>query len=384
MIYKRLLMPPKKAFFLFGPRGVGKSTWLKTSFPNAHLIDLLPTKIYWDYLKNPALLEQECLALPKETWIIIDEIQKIPALLDDVHHLIENLHYKNFILCGSSTRKLKRSGVNLLAGRAINRKLFPFTAQELNYKIDPIQAIYYGMLPGSILAETDADRKDFLKSYTEMYLKEEIKAEALTRNLDSFSRFLDIVAILNGQPINLSGISRDIGLSRNSVRTFFEILEDTLMGTWLESYRPRAKVKETNNAKFYLFDTGIAHALSTGFNQMPPSDWIGHALETWLYHELSADLHYRNPGGTLHYWRTPNGSEIDFIWTKDAQTIAIEVKASKQYQTHYSRHLLSFSESMPNTKKIVIYLGEKTLKDNTTDVYPVLTFLKELNNGNIY
>ena len=384
MLYTRQLAKPTKAFFLFGPRGTGKSTWLRRNFPGAYTIDLLPARTNLEYLKDPALLEREVQARPKSEWIIIDEIQKVPSLLDEVQNLIENHGYKFFALSGSSARKLRRGGGNLLAGRAVLRQLFPLTAEELNFSVPIEQFLTYGSLPESINAKTNAERDDFLTSYLETYLREEIREEGLVRRLDSFARFLDIAALAGAQVTNVQGLARDSGINRNSVRGFFSILEDTLMGQWLPAYQPRARVREVSHPKFYWFDSGVLRAAAGGIRQPLPSDWRGKALETWLHHELCAHIHYHGSGGKLSYWRTPSGNEVDFVWQKGEQIVAIEVKAAKSYLSKFGAGIRSLEEGLKLRQRWVVYLGEKSLKDGPIHVAPALQFAKLLSRGEVF
>ncbi|OGC18958.1 hypothetical protein A2310_05970 [candidate division WOR-1 bacterium RIFOXYB2_FULL_37_13] len=383
MLYKRGLVKPARAFFLFGPRGVGKTTWIRQNFKNAYMIDLLPSRVNLEYLKNPMLLEQEVNAQPRTKWVVLDEIQKVPSLLDEIHNLMENHNHKLFVLSGSSARKIRRGGANLLAGRAVIRHLFPLTSKELNFSVPIEQLITYGSLPASINASTNFERDDFLTSYIETYLREEIKEEGLVRRLDSFARFMDIAALAGAQTTNIAGIARDSGVNRNSVRGFFNILEDTLIGHWLPSYRKRAKIKEVSHPKFYWFDAGILRVASGGAKEPLESDWKGKALETWLFHELSAYIHYSGAGGTLSYWRTPSGSEVDFVWQKGNKIVAIEVKASKHYNHKFGTGLRSLEEGIKLTQQWLVYMGEKSLKDGNIHITPALQFVKLLAQGEI-
>jgi predicted AAA+ superfamily ATPase len=382
-MYTRSLRPPTQAFFLFGPRGTGKSTWLSQVFGNAHTIDLLPFHNAAPYEKNPSLLLNEVLALPKEKWTLIDEVQKVPALLEEVHSLMETHGHKLFALTGSSARKLKRSGVNMLAGRAMLRHLFPLTSEETGFALPFAQILSYGCLPMSVTAGSDADREDFLRSYVTTYLKEEIKAEGLVRQVGSFARFLDTLAVMAGQKINFQGLARDIGIHRETVKTYFEILEDTLIGSWLPAFRPRAKIKEVAQPKFYLFDSGVLNAIAGGFDQPLPRDWKGVLLEHWIFHELKAYLHYNHIRGHLAYWETPSHSEIDFFWWYGSRQVAIEVKSSVSFDSDFLKGIRSFEESQPLTSSWVVYLGQKEFKIGNTWVLPVDAFLKKLHQGNI-
>lgn len=239
-MFARTLRPPRSAFFLFGPRGTGKSTWVRSSFGGAHVVNLLQPETALRLEREPALLRAQVLARPKSGWIVVDEVQRVPRLLDEVHVLMGEHGYRQFVLTGSSARKLKRGAANLLAGRAVLRTLFPLTAAELNFAVPALQRLSFGSMPLSVTAADDRAREDYLRAFVTTYLAEEIRAEGLVRNLGSFSRFLDVAALAAGQATNVSAISRDAGVSRETARGYFEILTDTLIGDWLPAYRPRA------------------------------------------------------------------------------------------------------------------------------------------------
>src|SRR5579872_7205516 len=259
MNFNRRLKPPSQSFFLFGPRATGKSTWLKAHFQNSLHIDLLRNDVYFGFTSHPATFRERVLAYdPATTWIIVDEIQRASSLLHDVHSLIESHHYR-FALSGSSARKLKRGQANLLAGRALIKHMYPLIYAEYGDAITLDEAIRFGTLPH--IVTTPESRIDELEAYVGTYLREEIKEEALTRNVQAFSRFLEIAALMNGQVTNLSNIARDAAIPRATVSTYFEVLVDTLLGFWLPAWIPRAKVKETSHPKFYFFDCGVVRAI---------------------------------------------------------------------------------------------------------------------------
>lgn len=380
-MYARSLTCQNSSFFLFGPRGVGKSTWLKQVFPNARFIDLLPPQMGLKYSKDPSLLGATIRAEPKDRWIVIDEIQKVPELLDEVHHLIENDGFTRFALSGSSARKLKRGAANMLAGRAITKSMYPFTSNELGFKIDPNSVLEFGLLPLCINAADPAQKEAFLRSYVVTYINEEIKAEGLVRSIGHFSRFIDIAALVAGGQINISGLARDAGIGRDTVAGYFSVFEDTLLGSYLHAYRPRAKVKEVSKPKFYWFDTGVLNAAAGAFDQPMPKDWQGILLEHWVYHELKSFLDYNLVRGSLGYWRTPSGSEVDFIWWYGKKVIGIEVKSSSNFRKDYLKGLKSLRENMEVTAAYIVYLGMEELIIDNVRVLPVLTFLKNLHKG---
>lgn len=378
----RDLSPPKSSFFLFGPRGTGKSTWIRTTLPDALTINLLPAEAMVRYDAEPALFRAEVLSQPRERWVVVDEVQRAPRLLDEVHWLMEEKGYKRFALTGSSARKLKRGVANLLAGRAVVRNLFPFTAHEMGFTVDARQLLRFGALPMSVNAEDDEAREDFLRAYVTTYLAEEVRAEALVRHLGSFSRFLGVAALAAGRTTNISGTARDAGVSREAARGYFEVLVDTLIGSWLPAYRPRAKVKEVALPKFYWFDAGVLNAAAGAFDQPPPADWSGVLLEHLVLHEIRSHLQYAGVKGSLGYWATPGGSEVDFVWWRGSRHVAIEVKHGARYRPEYRKGLASLLASM-NADSYIVYLGDRELVVDGTRVLPVDTFLRRLHAGDI-
>ena len=383
VMHTRTLKILKSAFFLFGPRGVGKSTWVKENFQHARVIDLLPPAESLKYAKDPSLLSASIKTETRDTWIVIDEIQKVPALLDEVHHLMENEGYERFALTGSSARKLKRGAANLLGGRAIVKAMYPFTSRELDFQLDPETVLQYGLLPLSVNAEDEEQKEAFLRSYLVTYINEEVKAEGFVRNIGHFSRFLDIAALVAGTRINVSGLARDAGIGRDTVQGYFSIFEDTLLGSYLPAYKPRAKIKEVSKPKFYWFDPGVLNVAAGAFDQPMPKDWHGVLLEHWIHHELQAYLDYGLIKGSLGYWRTPSGSEVDFIWWYGDKTIGIEVKSSKKFRKEYLKGLKSLKESMSLHGAYLVYPGSEELLIDDIRIMPVMDFLRQLHEGRI-
>lgn len=382
MNFIRRAKVPKRSFFLFGPRATGKSTWLKTCFVEPFHLDLLRNDTYFSLMSSPKAFRERVLAYdPQKTWIIVDEIQRIPELLNDVHSLIENDGY-HFALSGSSARKLKRGQVNLLAGRALVRHMFPLTAAEYGDAVSMEEILMFGTLP-SIMTDS-ISRIDQLEAYVGTYLREEIKEEALTRNVQAFSRFLDVAALMNGQITNLSNISRDATVPRATVTTYFEILVDTLLGNWLPAWMPRAKVKEVAHPKFYFFDCGVVRAVQKLLRDPPSSSERGILFETLVFNELNAHISYENIGGELFYWRTTEGIEIDFIWKRGGNIVAIEVKSSSQWREEFNVGFRSLQSSSIKIKACyAIYLGQDILKKEWGFVLPWKEFLKRLYAGEI-
>ncbi len=379
-MYTRSLPAPKHSFFLFGPRGTGKTTWLKSVFSKARWFDLLRSGELLKLMRDPSHLRLEVEALPKGSWIVIDEIQKLPVLLDEIHSLIADHGNKySFALSGSSARKLKRLDANLLAGRVINRKFFPLTGMELNYDFHTDDLLRFGTLPN--ICTDPANRVDILEAYVANYIKEEIQQEALVQNLASFARFLQVAAIMNGQVLNVSNIARDAGVARPTVQRYFDTLVDTLIGFWLPAWKPRAKVKEASHPKFYFFDTGVVRAIQNRLREPLESAERGSLLETLVLHEIRSWINVSGCGGELFYWGTTGHGEIDFIWKRGRQTIAIEVKAAAVWKKEYGDTLNRLFDEGLIRKCFGVYGGNVRLKDRAVNVLPVKEFMKDLAQG---
>jgi predicted AAA+ superfamily ATPase len=383
-MFTRSLAAPRSAFFLFGPRGTGKSTWVRSQFKDALVVNLLTPENTVRYERDPALFRAEVLARPKTDWVVLDEVQRVPRLLDEVHFLIEEKGYRKFVLTGSSARKLRRGSANLLAGRAVLRHLFPLTAAETAFSVPVEQLLRYGSLPLSVVAPDDSEREDFLRAYVTTYLAEEVRAEGLVRDLGAFSRFLDVAALAAGQTTNIAGLARDAGVSRETARGYFEVLVDTLIGDWLPAYRPRAKVKEVAQPKFYWFDAGVLHAAAGGFDQPLPADWDGLRLEHLVLHEMRAYMHYSGVKGSLGYWATPSGGEVDFTWWYGSAMVAVEVKSSRRYRREFRSGVRALEAGFAGrVRSYVVYRGEAELEVEGTRVLPLERFLRLLHSGEI-
>lgn len=381
-MFTRELAAPRAAFFLFGPRGTGKSTWIRSRFEDAFVVNLLGGEAMLRYQRDPSSIRTEVLVHPRSRWIVIDEVQRVPAILNEVHFLMEEEGYKRFALTGSSARKLKRGAANLLAGRAIVRNLFPLTTSEMSFSVPLSQILRYGAMPLSVNAPDDDSREEFLRAFVTTYLLEEIKAEGLVRDLGGFSRFLEIASLAAGQTTNVSGIARDAGVSRETARGYFDVMVDTLIGHWLPAYRPRAKVKEVALPKFYWFDPGVLHAAANGFDQPLPADWAGVLLEHLVLHEIRSHLHYNGIKGSLGYWATPSGSEVDFVWWRGRDVVAIEVKHSREFRREYRKGIEAFT-SGTKARTFIVYRGTRELDVEGTHVLPLETFLRRLHGGEI-
>jgi len=363
--------------FLWGARQTGKSTLLKMLFPDTRYIDLLKSDEFERYNRRPALLREELSLLPENELVIIDEIQKIPALLDEVHWLISN-HHLRFILSGSSARKLRRSGVNLLGGRAIRKHLFPFVSAEIP-GFDLIKACNNGMLPRHYLVENATNR---LHAYVGDYLQQEIKAEALTRNLNTFSRFMEIAALSNGEILNYKNIASECGVSAPTVKEYFSILEETLVGYTIPAFTRNVKRRVIQSPKFYYFDVGIANFLLKRTAIQPGSPEFGHAFEHFILQEIIAYIGYFRPLQHLSYWRTSSGYEVDAI-IGNAE-VAIEIKSSDEVQSHHTKGLKAFSEEFPDCRLILVSLDKYARRMNNVEIYPALQFLSMLWDGDLF
>lgn len=378
MNIKRLFKEPERHFFLFGPRGCGKSSWLKDSFCPDLNIDLLKSIQFLELSSHPELLSEKVAALKKGSKVVIDEIQKIPMILDEVHSLIfEHENKYQFALTGSSARKLKRNHANMLAGRAIRKEMFPFVSAELGTDFEVDSALFWGTLPGLTKLENSQDKKDFLYSYVDTYLREEIQMEAAVRNLAAYNRFLNHAAVMNGQTLNLSNISREAGIPRATLDGYFQILKDTLLGTFLEPIHLNAKVKEVNTPKFYFFDCGVVRALRHDLEETLGEE-KGFLLETLIFNEMRAYSSYFSKQLEFFYWATPSRTEVDFIVCKGKTKIGIEVKCSRTWKKEFNTGLHSAAVSRKLDRLIGVYLGSDPLVSEDVEVFPAKVFLDQL------
>ncbi len=373
-MYSRLINSPKnKSFFLFGPRGTGKTTWVKSSFAKAVYLDLLEAGLFNDLLANPQRIEN---FIPKDfdDWVVIDEVQRIPELLNEVHRLIEKNKYK-FILTGSSARKIRRKGVNLLAGRALSCHLYPLTARELGKDFDLSRSLAYGQLP---CVYTEENPRAYLESYIRTYLEEEIRYEGLTRNLGAFSRFLEAASFSQGSILNISSVARDCGVERKVVENYFTILEDILIAYKIPVFSRRAKRRMAVHPKFYFFDVGIYRALRPAGPLDLPEEIGGHAFETLFLQELLAANAYLESGYNIFYWMTANNIEVDFVLYGSKGIKAFEVKRTGKISGSMLRGLKAFAKDYPGAKLYFIYGGERRLRDGDIEILPLNDALKEL------
>ena len=366
------------SFFLFGARGTGKTFWLKEKLSeNSLIIDLLKSENYIALQNKPGYLE-ELIPNHYKGWIVIDEVQKIPILLNEVHRLIESKDYK-FILTGSSARSLRKKGVNLLGGRAFTYKLYPLIAEELGSKWDLERALEYGLLP-SVYARHENQPKKYLQSYINTYLREEVLQEGLTRNLGAFSRFMEIASFSQGSVLNMTEISREAQINRKVVEGYFNLLEDLLIAYRIPVFTRKAKRKLVSHSKFYYFDAGVYRQLRKASPLDSKPSVAGISLETLVLQHLIAINEYHDLDYQIYYWRTQYGLEVDFILYGPRGLISIEVKASDKIHPSDLKALKHFKEDYKVAKLYVFYGGSKKLYINDIEIIPVTTALKDLRN----
>jgi len=380
-MYPRLLPTPVGSVFLFGPRGTGKSTWIRDRFPGAVTYDLLDTAEALRLSKDPHSLYRELAALPAGEWVVIDEVQKVPGVLDEVHRLIES-HRLRFVLSGSSARKLRRGGANLLAGRAVTTSMFPLVSAELSFEFEPERVLRFGTLPMAVTAD---DPRDYLRTYAETYLAQEIQAEALTRNIGAFARFLEIAARQNAQATSIAGIARDAGIGRRTVQSHFEILTDTLIGFWLPPWKLKSSTRQVRQSKFYFFDCGVARALTGRLAYPPTAEELGPLAETFVLNELRSFLAYSALDYRLHFWRSYGGAEVDVLCETTEGFVAIEVKASSRWEKRFNRGLRRVRDEFGEHRTACygVYLGERAALWDEVRVLPVTDFLERLWAGEV-
>lgn len=364
--------------FLFGPRGTGKTFWLRHCLPESVYVDLLEARTSVELLADPQRLANR---IPPDNRrpIVIDEIQRVPALLDEVHRLIEKRNL-SFVLTGSSPRKLRRGGTNLLAGRAISHQLFPFTAAELGQDFSLSNALRYGMLPTLHDTEKTVVPEDYLASYVQTYLREEIVAEGLTRQAGAFARFLETASFSQGQPLNISAVARESAVHRKVAESYFQILEDLLIGVRVPAFRKRQKRRLTGHPKFYFFDVGVYRALRPRGPLDSPEQIDGPALETLVFHELRATVQNLGLDYDLYYWRTAGGREVDFVLYGPRGIVAIEVKRKARLSGHDLRGLRGFLDDYPMAKAFVLYGGDHPAYYDPIRVLPIADALRDLPN----
>ena len=371
----RFFEPPAQSYYLFGPRGTGKSAWTQHRYRDSVCIDLLRPATLQRYRARPDRLFDLVHAQPDGQVIVIDEVQRVPELLSVVHALIEEHRGWRFVLTGSSARKLRRSGVDLMAGRAVVRAMHPFMAAELGDAFDLTSALRRGLLPLVLGAE---DPVDTLEGYIAVYVREEVQMEGLVRDLDRFSRFLEAVTFSHGQLMNVSNIARDSEVSRKTVEGYLGVLEDLLLSFRVPVFRKRAARATVAHDKLYLFDCGVFRSLRPSGPLDRREEIAGAGLEGLVAQHLRAWLAYRGGGGRLYYWRTRAGSEVDFVLYGPDQFTAIEVKHSATVRRSDLRSLRSFHADYPEAERLLLYLGEEELSIDGVRCLPCERFLRRL------
>lgn len=375
MITRKLIIPEKMSFFLFGPRQTGKSFLLDALFKDyTWKVDLLLTDVLLEYAKSPDLFRRE--AVSKITHdairtIVVDEVQRLPPLLTEIHYLMDRFPDVRFVLTGSSARKLKRGGgADMLAGRAAECRLFPFTWDELGAGFDLDIALRYGTLP-SLTDRDETEKRLILAAYVQTYLREEIKAEGIARNLGGFSRFLDVAAAQSGEILNVNGIARDCRLPQKTVESYYEILEDTLIGFRLEPWRESIRKRLTAHHKFHLFDTGVTNAINRRLTAGIDPALRGRLFEQFMICEVSRCINYALSEARMFYWRTNNGAEVDLLIEKHGKlSAAVEIKYGPTVSGADCSGLRSFHDDYPETPRFVVCTGRNSYDLNGVTILP--------------
>lgn len=365
-----------EAMFLFGGRQTGKSTLLKERFPKAVYIDLLKSDVRNRFKQHPEEFRESLLRYPPETLVIVDEIQKVPDLLDEVHWLMVEKGLW-FILSGSSARKIKKSGANNLGGRAIPETLFPLVSAEIP-DFDLERAVQNGMIPRHYMV---ANARNRMRAYIDLYLKEEIIEEALVQNVDEFVRFMEVAAIMDGEILNYENVASDCEVSANTVKAYYKILVDTLLGFEVPAYRKVIKRKLYKSPRFYYFDVGIANHLTKRYHLAPKTPEYGHAFEHLIMQEIVAYLGYTNSDEELTYWHTYENLEVDAI-IGDAR-VAIEIKSKEHIDHDDKKGVTEFAKEHPDTKQIIVSKDRISRRSGDVDLYYVTDFFKALWAGEI-
>lgn len=380
MLQRLLRLPERRSCLLLGPRQTGKSTLVRSVLPaGSWEVDLLHHDTFLRFSKDPSQFRREAearIARGART-VFVDEVQKIPALLDEIHGLIER-HRTRFLLTGSSARKLRRGGTNLLAGRAVTRRLHPLTLGEQGDLFDLRRTLRLGSLP-AVVTSPDDDAVDLLRSYAETYLKEEVQAEALVRNLGGFARFLEIAAAQSGEILNYSAVGRDASLATRTVQEYYRILEDTLIGFRLEPWRRSPRARLVGHPRFYLFDPGVTNALNRRLTAAPDPMLEGRLFEQWIVLEVARAIDYAGSEARLFYWRTHVGAEVDLLLEKHGRLIlAVEIKAGSRVGGSDLSGLRSFGEAHPKVPRAVVCRAAEEHEVGGISVVPYRRFLERL------
>jgi len=381
--YARLNRLPDCSFLLLGPRGTGKSTWVRAALPDAMRVDLFDEVVYHDYLARPGQLADELRMLAPGSWVIIDEVQRLPALLNEVHRLIEEQGLR-FALLGSSARKLRREGANLLAGRALRCEMHPFVPEELGRDFVLDRVLSYGTLP---VAWGTSSPVEVLRAYARMYLREEIQAEALVRNLPGFARFLPIAALFHGQVLNAAGLARDAGVSRTTVLGYLDVLEDTLIAFRLPAFEAKLRVRERKHPKLYLFDPGVVRALKGRLLGEPAREELGALFEGWVVGVLRAYGHHRDLFEDWAYWAPleSNTTEVDVLLRRGGEYVAVEAKLGRANAPADLAGLRAIAELPGLVRRIVVCQADRIRRTaDGIDVLPVARFLDQVASGALW
>jgi len=374
-IIDRFFKAPKTSFFLFGPRGTGKSTFVHQHFKDAIYIDLLDPERVRFFSAMPERLREMIEAQPESGFIVIDEVQRVPLLLSVVHSLIEDKKGWTFVLTGSSARKLKRTGIDLLGGRALLYTMHPFMAGELGRYFNFDKALLHGLLP--VVAASE-DPMEVLRSYAALYLREEVQMDGLVRNIGNFSRFLEAISFSHASILNMSNVARECEVERKVVDGYVGVLEDILLGWRLPIFTKRAKRELAAHPKFYLFDAGVFRSLRPRGPLDRPEEIEGQALEGLVAQHLKAWIAYSKVKRELFFWRTRSGVEVDFVVYGPDNLWAVEVKNARKIHPNDLRGLRSFREEYPESKALFLYRGKDRLVKEGILCLPCVEFIKEL------
>ena len=378
----RIYRLPQDSFFLFGLRGVGKSTWIGEQLPDAHRFDLLDEGLYQGLLADPAPFAGELRRLDPGGWVVVDEVQRLPGLLNEVHRFIEERGLR-FALLGSSARKLRAAGVNLLGGRALWREMFPLTPEELGGDFDLERTLEIGALP---LVLGSGSPRETLRAYVQLYLREEIKGEALVRNLPGFARFLPVAGLFHGQLLNVAGIARDAGVARTTVEGYLGVLEDTLLARRLPAYEARLRVRERKHPKLYWMDPGVVRAAKGVHGSVAPEE-AGSLLEGWVHTLLRTYMEERELADEIAYWAPAESKrlEVDFVLRRGAELCALEVKAARRIHPGDMAGLRAIGELPGLRRRILIHRGDRpTRTEDGIDAWPIETFLEALEEDRLW
>ena len=373
-LLRRFLQPPQQSFFLFGPRGTGKSTWLRQTLPDAMVLDLLQPDLVRELMAKPERLTNLVRGSVAGSTVVLDEIQRVPELLNVVHALLESPDRRRFVMTGSSARKLRRGGVDLLAGRAVVRTMHPFMAAELDV-FDLETALKRGLLPLAVAADRP---EDVLRAYATLYLDEEVRLEGWARNIGAFARFLEAISFSHAAVLNVANVARECQVERKTVAAYVEVLEDLLLSFRVPAFSKRAKRETVVHPKLFLFDSGVFRSIRPKGPLDRPEEIDGAALEGLVAQHLRAWLAYHGQEGELYFWRTHSGVEVDFVVYGDAGFWAIEVKNAARVRVEDTRSLESFGEYYPQAELMLLYRGMRREKRGRIRILPVEEFLRSI------